>query len=58
MGGRWGGAYGTPCFVKPLLNARLGETATRGRALFAPPRADEDPSWRYGHLQETRRTLM
>jgi hypothetical protein len=32
VGGRWGGAYGTPCFVKPLLNARLGETATRGRA--------------------------
>jgi hypothetical protein len=43
--------------LNPLLNARLSETATRGRAPFAPPRADEDPSWRYGHLQETRRTL-
>jgi len=42
--GRWGGAYSTPCFEPAFERMPWRETATRGRAPFAPPRADEDPS--------------
>jgi hypothetical protein len=45
--------------LDPLLNACLGEDATRGRApfVFGPPRADEDNSRRYGYLRDLDRTL-